>query len=725
MAMGCFVLCLKRLRQRSSNCGSSLALRAAHFVNRLSSRATGLVTPFSKVYAITLIRARAWNDDMWTASKGRAFWRIACTTAPGRERNRFAYDLACDRGCRVTKNVGIVSRSQNMKVGESSSLALWCFAALGVALPLLIFPFIDHDPLNLEPDVGNLIVWSTDFKKWILGAGTQFFAVKPAGYPPYFDGQSIFYALLSFVRDGFSTAEGSMLLTYRNLNAMAWIGGGLLMFWSAWQLSRSAILSTAVALLYATTSTLLEISLLRIDHFIMCLLVAMIAISLRIANRPTPISVAALLGVVVALTVATKISSVLLCSVCIPAIVVAFRRGWWNLRHAVALFGAAILLSALFFVRYLFYWHDFVRILVEKYVATQSWVVLIPNTPWLYYSWTFPVYQFGPLFTGAALVASGLTLVYSRTSVACAIVAWPLLGLTLFGIPQMKYDHFGLTYVPFYLLAPAAVLPFFRTQKIRIAFILMPALALPLSFDHYATLAYSALERAHSIEATRIVPKRWITEHVLPGTRIGLYITNPLPQNSDMPYNFSAELFNFPYLDADKMRQFRPPNFAELERRYDVLLLSDCYESVFENIFQRYGADDRRAEWSSFVEELGRRYRTIRFAASTRSYCQKEVDVYVIHGETLSGPLDEQNIDRSKDLGNLTTTATLANTSKVILKSYAESWCNVSNTLSHWKAPLALHQGALEFLNLFGTPVVGASSNWNIIPADSDIGLCL
>jgi len=310
-----------------------------------------------------------------------------------------------------------VSRSPIVKGIESSS-ARWCFAALCVALPLLIFPFVDPGALNLEPDVSNLIVWSTEFKKWILGNGTQFFAVKPAGYPPYFDGQSIVYALLSFITDGFSTAEGSMILTYRYLNAIAWVGGGLLMFWSAWQLSRSAILSTALVLLYATTSTLLEISLLRIDHCVMCLLVAIIAISLRIANRPTTISVAALLGVVVALTVATKISSVLLCSVCVPAIVVAFRRGWWGLGHAVALLGAAIPLSALFFLRYLFYWQDLLRILEEKYVAAQLWIDLIPRTPWLYYSWTFPVYQFGVLFTLGALAASCLALIYSRRSIA-------------------------------------------------------------------------------------------------------------------------------------------------------------------------------------------------------------------------------------------------------------------------------------------------------------------
>jgi hypothetical protein len=604
-----------------------------------------------------------------------------------------------------------------VKVNESSP-ARWCFAVLCVALPLLIFPFIDRGPLNLEPDVSNLIVWSTEFKKWLLGGGTQFFAAKPGGYPPYFDGQSVVYALLSFVTDGFSTAEESMLLTYRYMNAVAWVGGALLMFWSAWQLSRSAILSTAVVLLYGTTSTLLEISLLRIDHLVMFLLAAIIALSLRIATRPTRISVAAVLGVVLALTAATKISSILLCLVCVPAIVVAFRRGWWSLRHAIVLFGAAIPLSTLFFLRYLFYWQDLLRILQEKYLAAQLWIDLIPRTPWLYYSWTFPVYQYGAIFTLGTLAASCVALFYSRTSVACATIAWPLLGLTLFGIPQMKYDHFGLTFVPFYLLAPAAVLPFIRTRKIRIGFVLALALAFPLSFNHYATLAYSALDRAHSIEATRIAAKNWITEHVLPGTRIGLYITNPLPQNSSMPYNFNAELFTFPYLDADKMREFRPPSFADLERRYDVLLFCDCYETVFDQIFQRYGADDRRVEWSSFVEELGSRYRTIRFAASTRSYCVKEVDVYVIHAETLKGPLDDKNIEPPIALEGLKTASAFANISKAFLKSYAGTWCTVSNTLSHWKGSSTLHQDALAF-------PVNASPNWNIIPADSDINQCL
>jgi 4-amino-4-deoxy-L-arabinose transferase-like glycosyltransferase len=504
---------------------------------------------------------------------------------------------------------------------------------------------VDNRPLILEGDAGGLIIWSTEFKEWLLESREQFFAVKPGGYPPYFDGQSIFYALLSFITDGFSTAQGPMILTYRYVNALAWVGGGLLMFSSAWQVCGNAILSTALVFLYATTPALLEVSLLRIDHLIMCLFMAMIAISLWIADRPTPISMGVLLGAVMALAVATKISSVLLCSVCVPAIAVAFRRGWWSLHHVVALLGAAALLSALFFLRYLFYWRDFIWILTQKYSDTQSWVGLVPRTPWLYYSWTFPVGQFGLPFTVVALAASGLALIYSRRSVKCAVVAWPLLGLTLFGIPQMKYDHFGLSFLPFYLLAPAAVLPFFRERKLRIAWILAPILAFPFSFGHYAGLVYAALERNRSIEVTRIAPGRWIAEQVRPGTRVGFYSQSnvTLPQIWDMPYNFSTELFNFPYLDADKMRQFRPPSFADLEARYDVLLLSDCHVWIYDYTFQRYGAEDRRAEWSNFVEELGRRYRTIRFAAPTPNYCVKEVDIYVIHPEALTArPLESE-----------------------------------------------------------------------------------
>lgn len=111
--------------------------------------------------------------------------------------------------------------------------------------------------------------------------------------------------------------------------------------------------------------------------------------------------------------------------------------------------------------------------------------------------------------------------------------------------------------MPFYLLAPAAVLPFVRAQKLKIACVLVPALAFPLSFNHYTALTYAAVERAHSIEVTRIAPRRWIAEQVRPGARVGYYAQGQvtLPQIWDMPYNFSTELFNFPYLDADKMRQ--------------------------------------------------------------------------------------------------------------------------------------------------------------------------
>jgi hypothetical protein len=154
---------------------------------------------------------------------------------------------------------------------------------------------VDNRQLILEGDAGGLIIWSTEFKEWLLESREQFFAVKPGGYPPYFDGQSIFYALLSFITDGFSTAQGPMILTYRYVNALAWVGGGLLMFSSAWQVCGNAILSTALVFLYATTPALLEVSLLRIDHLIMCLFMAMIAISLWIADRPTPISIGVLL----------------------------------------------------------------------------------------------------------------------------------------------------------------------------------------------------------------------------------------------------------------------------------------------------------------------------------------------------------------------------------------------------------------------------------------------
>ena len=122
----------------------------------------------------------------------------------------------------------------------------------------------------------------------------------------------------------------------------------------------------------------------------------------------------------------------------------------------------------------------------------------------------------------------------------------------------------------------------------------LPALALPFCVPNYMEAARQA-----SIEITRTKPRQWLAGHVKPASRIGYYHLNShvtLPQVWDMPYRFASELFDFPYLDAEKMRGFRQPSFAAIEARYDVLLLSDCHIDIYGGVFHLYEASDMRLE---------------------------------------------------------------------------------------------------------------------------------
>lgn len=477
------------------------------------------------------------------------------------------------------------------------------------------------------------------------GPDPQFLALKPDAYKPYFDGQSILYAGLSFLTNGTATDEGSFILLYRRLNAFTWVGGCVLLFFSAQLLCASALTAAALTLIYAMTWTLVGVSLLRIDHLIMCLLMAVILLSLVIARRQTSPALAALLGALLALTAMTKISSILLCAVPLPAIIVALRRGWWTCRHLVALVLVGVTLTAFLAVRYLSHAGDLFEILAGKYRRTTgAWETLVGMTPLSYYSWEFPILQYGAAFTVVTLAASLMTLVEARRSAAMATIALPLAGLTLFGMTQLKYHHFGLSFVPFYILAVAAAAGWIeeRWPRWTYAVLVLPALALPVCVPNFVEAARAAVQRNASIEITRIRPRQWVIDHVRSGSRVGYYLASQvtLPQVWDLPFRFGTELFEFPYQDGDRMRTFAAPGFGDVEARYDVILLNDSHIAIYEGVFRAYGAPDRQAEWNEFAEELGRRYPTVRFRAETKNYGVQEAVVHVINPAALITPID-------------------------------------------------------------------------------------
>jgi hypothetical protein len=512
---------------------------------------------------------------------------------------------------------------------------------LAVVLAALTLPFVDRYPHVLEGDSENCIAWALELKRWLVLGDPAFFQEPLGGYPPYFDAQSILYSLVSLVAIGPSLDHGHMVLFFRYANACCWIGSVLLLYASARLLTGWSLFSLLLALVYAASDAVLALSLLRIDHFVLVGYLAVIYLSLRVASGPTSARTAALLGAVLALVTASKISSVVLCIVALPAVAAAVKRRWWGARHGAAFAAAGATLSALLFVRYIHHAAQLGPILSSKYVSTQMWRIYLGGSPW-FYNWQFPVEQYGRAMMVAVYLAVVLALRDGGwRSPTAQVVLLPLLVLSLFGASQMKYAHFALSFLPLYLLTLALALrllgPMAKGRVAPFAIGLLPLLAAPTCAQAVWARGKEIAGRKESIEITRVRARAWLDAHVRPRSRIGYYAASEvtLPPMFDSPLRRSTGLFDFPYLDPERLRSFRPPSFEELEGTYDLVALSDCHRAIYRFAFEQVGALDRAAEWDGFVRELAHRYPAMTFRARTPNYCVSEVSFYVLNPTAL------------------------------------------------------------------------------------------
>ncbi|MDQ8728342.1 hypothetical protein [Bradyrhizobium sp. LHD-71] len=511
----------------------------------------------------------------------------------------------------------------------------WAIALL-LILPWGIYPFIDFNPYIFEGDVGNLTTWASQFKEMLLARHANFVLVPPnAGYPPYFDGYSVLYAILSFPLNGFATDEGSMVFAFRLINAAVWTCSALTLFFSAWFLSRNALLAFSLAIIYAASPGLLSATLLRMDHLIMLMLNAMILLSLVIASRPTSTYLAATLAAVMAILIATKISSIALCVTAAPAVIIALYRRWWSIRHVLVALSVGAAVSVLLWIRYLFHLPDFFDIVFAKYLDLKAWDTLVGTSDWAYYFWTYPIKQWGSTFNVAVALASAVVVAVSARKPWLLPIAVPLIVLSLIGLFQQKYDRFAFSFFPLYLLAFAALAQLLG--KWKIVAVLFPLIGLSAAIPNYIASAKEASNASASIQATRIEPKNWIRANVKPGSRVGSYASSyvTLPPIWDMPYKFVQTFFNFPYLDGPKMREYRPPSMKDIEDHYDVILLSDCHLQIYDGTFRAWDAQARALEWRGFATELFKRYRTEYFEAQSKNYCVRRIYVVVVNPDAL------------------------------------------------------------------------------------------
>ena len=320
------------------------------------------------------------------------------------------------------------------------------------------------------------------------------------------------------------------------------------------------------------------------------------------------------------------------------------------LRHVSTFLVSLVVASALIAIRYLIYgWHDpglLARNLFGKLAEVASWGAVMSREPYLYYNWDVFLPLGGTFFAIFLLaLAACVWGLVRRKDADAGLVLLPLAVLSLLGVLAFKHSRAGYILMPLYLYVIAYGVWVLRDELTRlfpqgrkglwiVGIIIGAVLLFPLhhAWNAYQEARFEASSRAESIKLTRIAPREWFMKNVPAKTRVAIFINSEWadPPIFDLGYDFSPTLLKFPYLDAEKMGRFLPPDPDTLPQIADVIVLNSFHRSVFLGFMRKFGHDKLAIEWERFFDELIRRFPHFQFKAPSPNYLVDQVDVIVL-----------------------------------------------------------------------------------------------
>jgi len=515
----------------------------------------------------------------------------------------------------------------------------WVFFSLVAVSMWILHPLVDPYYLHVfEPDASSTV----NFTLAVVSGDVFRGQPVPWRYPPYFDAQYFIYAASMFAAkmavlagliDGATvpTPQSLATLAIRHCNLLAYAISTGLSFLILRELSGRALLSLVLTGYILFGPHMLNIDLMRIDHVILALFLAAFFLALRVVRNPSSSLLHVLFGVITAALVLTKVTSILY--LLVPVLAYTYSAGKNGVRESgvllfsLALIPASLLLSARFLPYELTDPGFTLRIALDKVRDLEQWSAVVSKEPRLFYSW----HQFkgyGPLFLCAFLIgmAAELFRVLRPKRSFADLLTVGLLGVcSIFGILSYKYTR-GL-----YVLAPIHVAvialgipslaqgmsPSLRLPRESIVGIVLLLLSIGLIWpiSEFARIKTEMASREQSLEKTRVEPIAWLARSLKKATRVTIPKDSEWanPPLEDLDLSVAYRFLDFPYLEPQKMADFKPPSLREVEETTDAIVLNDYHRSVYIQIFDKQGFPERRQEWERFFELLRQTYQVKRF----------------------------------------------------------------------------------------------------------------
>ena len=529
---------------------------------------------------------------------------------------------------------------------------------LGVALVLLtgvlFFPFLDtYYDYGFEPDLYLDVIRAYSH---FFGTGSPAKFTPFALAPPYLDGQYSVYAAaargvgrlaaLGWLPSVLPGPYSHIHYAIRHVNLAFRAGASMFAYLFLKDLSKNRAVASLLALIVILNPVLVDIDLIRQDHFFLLPMFSTLYFSLRILRgdiRPRTLSALGLSGGV---ALSSKLSGISMAGAALVALLMQRSRlaradWWWAGLSAGSIF---ILLD----LRILFTIKTFPHDLWLKVAHLGAWNRYVGPRPYLQYHWN-DLLRYGWLFPTLALVAV----------VIVSIEAWltrerigTYLGLififfSVLLIPAYKYPRGGYLLLPVYLGFIAFCLPIVvariragcRWSRSVTTAVFASLLLFPIAkgWTNYENLEALMERRPKSIFITRVLPRRWLDQHARPGTRLAVSrdLSYAMPPIWDLGFPLVDGFFPFAALQGRALLSALPPTIEDLRRTVDVVVSSDELERGMAAQFRGPGLEEQGRSWARFFSDLRQRYLSISFRAETRNYYVERVTLYIVRPESL------------------------------------------------------------------------------------------
>ena len=150
--------------------------------------------------------------------------------------------------------------------------------------------------------------------------------------------------------------------------------------------------------------------------------------------------------------------------------------------------------------------------------------------------------------------------------------------------------------------------------------------------QEYLRLVHEADHRGESTRELRIRPREWLQSNIPSGARITVLMHSNWanPPLDDLGYAVEYRYLSFPYLDATKMLQYRPPTMEHVLSTTDAIVINSFHHNLYLQALTNYGYTELRKDWERFFSDLRSTFPVERFEAAHANYGVNWVEIVVI-----------------------------------------------------------------------------------------------